>query len=90
MTIIIGEFAHDPIVFFYKKRHCWQGSLAALYMSKSMIIIIVVLWVLCTLYYTLARAYGYPYAQPAMAGSWIMSGVLLVCVILFIRRHSRK
>ena len=58
-------------------------------MNKSVIIIISALWVLSTLYYTLARAYGYPYVGAAMVGAWVASFLLLLCIILYVRKHRK-
>jgi len=59
-------------------------------MNKSAIIIISIGWLLCTMYLTLAKLYDYPYGAYAMIGSWIMSILLLICVIIFIKKHKRK
>ena len=59
-------------------------------MNKSVIIILTVLWLLCTLYFTLARTYGYPYMQAAVVGSWVSSGLLLVCILIYMRKHKQK
>ncbi len=59
-------------------------------MNKSMIILLIAVWGVCTLYFTLARMYDYPYGAYAMAGSWIASVLLLICIIIFIREHKRK
>ena len=59
-------------------------------MNKSVIITISALWVICTLYYTLTRAYGYPYTEAAMIGSWIASALLLICLVIYARKHSRQ
>ncbi len=56
-------------------------------MNKSVIVTISVVWLLCTMYLTVARIYHYPYGMVAMVGSWIMSVLLLVAVITFIKKH---
>ncbi len=57
-------------------------------MTKSTIIIIIALWLLCTLYYSLARVYHFPHAHAAQIGTWVASGLLLVCIIIYIRKHK--
>ena len=59
-------------------------------MNKITIIIVIALWLLCAVYLTLARSYDLPYAKAAMVGSWIASALLLVCIIIFIRKHKSK
>lgn len=59
-------------------------------MNKSIIIIVVAVWLLCAIYMTLARSYGFPYASYAMVGSWIASALLLVCILIYIRKHRSK
>jgi hypothetical protein len=72
----------------------WQQRTFALQikttaMTKSMIILLGVIWLICTLYLGFARMYDYPY-KAAMAVSWASSAALLVCIILFIRKHRRN
>ena len=59
-------------------------------MNKSVIILLSVVWAMCALYLTLARIYDYPYVNAAKAGSWIASALLLVCIIIYIRKHKRQ
>lgn len=59
-------------------------------MTKSTIIIISIVWLLCTSYYTLSRAYDYPYATAAMVGAWIASALLLICIVIYARKHASK
>jgi len=59
-------------------------------MSKSVIIIVIAVWLLCAMYVTLGRIYSFPYLQSAMVGSWIASLLLLVCIIIFIKKHKGK
>lgn len=56
-------------------------------MNKSVIILISVLWLLCSIYFTLAKVNDLPYMQYAMAGTWIASFLLLVCIIVYIKKH---
>lgn len=58
-------------------------------MYKSAVIISGLLWVLCTMYLGLARLYDFPYKTYAMAGCWIASALLLVCIIIFIKKHKK-
>ena len=58
-------------------------------MNKSIIIIVISAWFLCTLYFTLARQFHYPYQGVAMVGSWTMSILLLVCILIFIKRNKK-
>jgi hypothetical protein len=57
-------------------------------MNKSVIITISIVWICCTMYFTLAGVYNFPYPVYAMAGSWIASALLLICIIMFIRKHK--
>jgi len=57
-------------------------------MNKSVIIIICMVWLLCTLYFILARSYDFPYKSYAMVGSWIASALLLICIIIYVRKHK--
>jgi hypothetical protein len=59
-------------------------------MNKSIIIILGIVWLLCTIYHTLAKTYDYPFANAAMTGSWIASALLLVCIIIFVKKHRQK
>ena len=59
-------------------------------MSKSTIILVIAIWLLCAIYLTLARNYNLPYANFAMIGSWIASLLLLVCIVIYIRKHKSK
>jgi hypothetical protein len=59
-------------------------------MNKSVIIIISAVWLFSTAYFTLARTYSLPYVGAAMVGSWVASALLLILVVIYIRRHSRK
>jgi hypothetical protein len=59
-------------------------------MNKSVIVTIIIAWLLLAFYVTLTRLYHYPYGEFAMVGSWIMSVLLLVCVILYIRKHKKS
>ena len=59
-------------------------------MSKSTIIIVIAVWLLCAIYLTLARSYNFPYTNFAMIGSWVASLLLLVCIVIYIRKHKRK
>lgn len=58
-------------------------------MNKSVIIIISALWAVCTLYYTLTRAYGFPHTDAARIGSWVASALLLICLVIYARKHSK-
>ena len=57
-------------------------------MNKSVIILISIIWLLCSVYYTLARINGLPYEQFAMAGTWVASLLLLVCIVVYIKKHK--
>ncbi|MCD6011740.1 MAG: hypothetical protein K0Q79_1602 [Flavipsychrobacter sp.] len=59
-------------------------------MNKSVIILISIIWLLCSIYYTLAKINDLPYAQYAMAGTWVASFLLLGCIIIYIRKHKRN
>jgi hypothetical protein len=59
-------------------------------MNKSVIIIVSAVWILCAMYVTLGRVYSFPYLQYAMIGSWIASLLLLVCIVIFIKKHKSK
>jgi len=39
------------------------------------------------MYFGLANVYELPYRGAAMTGSWIASGLLLICILLYIRKH---
>lgn len=60
-------------------------------MNKSVVILISVIWLLCTLYYTMARMNeGYHYEQYAMIGAWTASALLLISIIIYIRKHRNS
>jgi hypothetical protein len=59
-------------------------------MNKITIIIVVALWIFCVVYLKLAWSYDFPYANYAMAGSWIASVLLLICIIIYIKKHKSK
>jgi uncharacterized sodium:solute symporter family permease YidK len=59
-------------------------------MNKSIVILISILWVICTIYIALAQFYGYPYRIFVVVGEWVCSVLLLVCVIMYIRKHGRS
>ena len=59
-------------------------------MNKSTIIIVIAIWILCAMYVTLGRIYSFPYLQYALIGSWVASGLLLVCIVIFIKKHKSK
>ena len=63
-------------------------------MTKSAIIILGVLWLICTMYVYFAGVSAvpadYPYAGYARAGSWGASALLLVTIIIFIKQHQDK
>jgi len=59
-------------------------------MTKSAIILLSLLWLLCTMYLTVARMYDYPYQTAAMIGSWSASILLLVSIIVFIKKHRNN
>ena len=59
-------------------------------MNKSIIIIVIAVWLLCAIYLTIARSYNFPYANAAMIGSWVASALLLVCILIYIRKHRSK
>jgi len=56
-------------------------------MNKSVIIVISIVWLMCTTYFTLGRYFDYPYKDYAMAGSWLASLLLLISIIIFIKKH---
>lgn len=55
-------------------------------MNKSIVIILVALWVVCTLYFAMSGSYDLPYRTTALVGSCIMSVLVLICLILFVRQ----
>ena len=57
-------------------------------MTKSTIIIIVAIWLLCTIYFSVATVFHYPYAHAAKVGTWVASGLLLICIVLYINKHK--
>ncbi len=57
-------------------------------MNKSVIIIIVAIWVLCAGYLGLGRVYHFPHLHAAMWGSWVASGLLLICIVMYVRKHK--
>ncbi len=60
-------------------------------MNKSVIILISVIWLLCTLYYTMAKVNeGYQYELYAMIGAWTASALLLISIIIYIRKHRNS
>ncbi len=58
-------------------------------MNKSIVIIITAVWLLCSLFMGMTDA-GSPYHVYAMAGSWSASFLLLVCIIIYIKKHTDK
>jgi len=59
-------------------------------MNKSVIITISIVWICCTMYFTIANVYNLPNPSYAMAGSWVASALLLICIVIFIRKHYAK
>ena len=59
-------------------------------MNKSVIIIVIAIWMLCTLYLTFGRIYNFPYWRYAMGGTWVASLLLLVCIVIFIKKYKSK
>jgi hypothetical protein len=59
-------------------------------MTKSSIILLTVLWLICTAYLGVARLNGYPYQTAAIIGSWGASALLLIAIIVFIRKHRDR
>jgi len=58
-------------------------------MNKSIIIIVSVVWVLCSIYIVLAKSYSMPHGEYAMVGSWVAALLLLLCIIVYIKKHKR-
>lgn len=63
-------------------------------MTKSAIIILGAIWLICTLYLGFATMGSvpadYPYTGYARAGSWGASVLLLMCIVVFIKQHKDK
>jgi hypothetical protein len=59
-------------------------------MYKSIIIILGIVWLICTAWLSLTRMYGYPYQVAATIGSWTASFLLLVSIIIYIKKHRGK
>ena len=61
-------------------------------MNKSIIIIISAVWLICTMYFTLAQFYPdfYPHGDYAKVGSWLASFLLLICIIIYVKKHMDK
>jgi len=57
-------------------------------LSRSTIILIVSLWVLCSAYGGVAKVYGYPYANVALIAAWVMSLLLLIVIGIYIKKHK--
>lgn len=59
-------------------------------MNKSVIILISAVWLICITYMTLGKIYEYPYRPYAMIGSWCASVLLLLCIIIYVRKHRAQ
>lgn len=60
-------------------------------MNKSIIIIISLCWLLCSIYYTMSKVSGgYAHEGYAMVGTWLASALLLVCIIIYVKKHKGR
>ena len=59
-------------------------------LTRSSVIIIVIVWLLCAIYGGIAKAYGYPYANVALIVAWVMSLLLLITIGIYIKRHKEE
>ena len=59
-------------------------------MSKSVIIIVIAVWLINAVYLTVARNYNLPYAHASMVLSWVASALLLVCILAYINKQKRS
>ena len=56
-------------------------------MYKSGVIILGIVWMICTTYFSMTRLYGYPYGGAALAGSCLATLLLLASIIVYIKKH---
>jgi hypothetical protein len=58
-------------------------------MNKSVVIILAIVWLIGTAYFSLARINGYPYGMLGLGIALFASALLLASIVIYIKKHRK-
>jgi hypothetical protein len=58
-------------------------------MNKSVVIVLAIVWLIGTAYFSFARVYGYPYSMFGLGIALFASALLLASIIIYFKKHRK-